>query len=370
MPDSGKTILIIDDEAALRDTLSDYLEDRGYRVLAASDGKAGLELFAGEDPDLVLTDLIMPGTGGLDVLRWVGELSPETPTVVVSGTGDIRDSVEALRLGAWDYLSKPIGDMAVVSHAVSKNLERARLRRETRLYREHLEELVASRTEELERKTAMLEVSRRRIMAILSVAAEYRDFETGMHVLRVAGIAVEVARELGMPEECVRCIELTAPLHDIGKIGIPDRILLKPGPLDPEEWEEMQRHCWYGKEILERGSNHQGFKLDQLQTDPPDTCDLVVAAACIALNHHEWWNGEGYPAGIAGTEIPLEARITAIADVYDAVQSPRPYKSPWSEERALELIGERRGTQFDPRVVDAFLARLGNIGRLRRRYRD
>jgi len=363
------TILVIDDETIIRQVFSYYLEDREYRVLTAENGRAGIIIFEREHPDIVLTDLRMPEADGLEVLEHIRETSPDTPIVVISGANSLDDAVQALKLGAWDYLIKPVQDLNLLGYTVDECLEKARLLSENRQYREHLEELVEERTRQLEKRNRQLDLSRRQIIGILSQAAEYKDFETGNHFLRVSEMAAVMAKGLGWDDERVLNLQLASPVHDIGKIGIPDSILLKPGKLDEEEWHIMKEHCLFGKNILGTGNFLKQEKGDENSLDIEEASFyLMETAANIALSHHEHWDGRGYPMGLKGTDIPIEARITAVADVFDALRSKRPYKEPWSVERTLEYIRDRAGKQFDPEVVDVFFDRLEDIHGIQRKY--
>lgn len=364
-------ILVIDDEDVIRESFKNYLEDYGYRVFTAENGAVGLEILELESPDVIMTDLRMPEVDGLEVLRKTADLAPDMPVIVVSGTGRIQDVVEALHAGAWDYLLKPIEDMGVLKHIVQKATDKVEGIRAGKRYKEHLEEEVLRRTRELEKTNHELELSRRQVIRILSQAAEYRDFETGNHFLRVGGFCACLARGLGWTESEIACIELASPVHDIGKIGIPDNILLKSGPLDPLEWKEMQRHCEYGNAIL-LGKNLPDFFFfdSKCLADGLARCEMLEHAANIALYHHEKWDGTGYPSGVAGADIPIQARITAVADVYDAISSKRPYKEPWPEESCLAYLREQSGIQFDPAVIEVFFKNVETIHTIKEHYRD
>ena len=368
------TILIIDDEEAVRLSFVDYLEDEGYSILSAENGKIGLELLKRERPDIVLTDLRMPMMDGLDVLGLGQEVLPDIPYIVISGTGTIPDVIEAIRRGAWDYIVKPLKNLEFLKHQVQKNLEKYKLLKENEEYRNHLEELVRQRTAELEQRNRELIMSRRQIIGILSQAAEYRDYETGQHFMRVSAICGIIARNLGWDKDSVNVIELASPVHDVGKIGLADRILLKKGQLDPEEKKEMRNHTIYGRNILLSG---QGiFQTSNTQEEEKAGANEKVShsildtAADICLYHHEYWNGKGYPSGIKGEDIPIAARITALADVYDALLSKRPYKEPWGEEKVLDYIKTAKGKQLDPHLVEIFFEHIEEIRDVRIKYQD
>lgn len=361
------TILVIDDEDGLRRSLTAYLEDMDFTILEATNGLEGLEIMRAAQPDLsaVIVDLNMPVLDGYGFIAQAITEAPDLPIIVLSGVGVVEDALKAVRLGAWDYLTKPLQNLQVLEHTLSKALEKARLIRENRSYQENLERLVLERTAELER-------TRRQIMHRLSRAAEYKDNETGHHVIRVGEIGAIVARAVGLSEERCSMMRDCAPLHDIGKIGIPDEVLLKPGKLDPAEWEVMKLHTVYGCEIL--GSLHSKEEAhsscEYWDAVNPDDNELLHLARQLALLHHERWDGTGYPFGLVGETIPMEARIVSIVDVYDALASERPYKKAFPEEKCLDIIRESSGSHFDPRVVEAFLNNIATIRDIRLRWQD
>lgn len=367
MTETTPTILCIDDENMIRQSIGDYLEDSGYRVLQAENGRVGLEVYRATEPDIILVDLRMPEVDGLEVLSNVTQETPETPIIVVSGTGVLEDSIEALRRGAWDYVTKPIEDMAVLDHAINKALERARLLRENRLYHEHLEREVQRRTAQL--KTEMLERiraekalaqqrqnildSQKELILILGEVVETRSKETANHVRRMAEFTYLLAKAYGVEEEEARMVRMVAPMHDVGKIGIPDSILLKPGRLTEEEYEVIKKHTEIGYAILNVSPKR-----------------IMRAAAVMAYQHHERWDGSGYPQGLKGEDIHLYGRIGAIADVFDALLSKRVYKDAWSMERILDYFTEHRGAMFDPKLVDLFIELQDEMLAIREAYPD
>ena len=336
-------VLIVDDEIHNVTLLQRLLSRSGYTNVHTTTDPLQVETMVQElEPDLILMDLNMPGLHGRDLLSRVNALpvKPAIPVVVLTGDVSPEARRAALREGARDFVSKPFDPPEVVARI--SNLIQARLL-EKKLLRtnQRLEHLVAERTRELE-DTQMEVLSR------LSRAAELRDDDTGMHVCRVSEYAAILALEYGLTPEHCELIRRASPLHDIGKIGIPDRILLKPGKLDDQEWLVMKSHVTVGARILE-GS----------------TSEVVKLAEVIALSHHERWDGRGYPAGIAGADIPLEGRIVAICDVFDALSSERPYKKAWPVEQAVAEIDKCGGSQFDPELVACFLRVLPEILKIR-----
>jgi putative two-component system response regulator len=320
-------ILAVDDEASNLQLLRQILQDH-YRLRFAKDGARALELVREECPDLVLLDVMMPGMSGYEVCAAL-KADPRTasiPVIFVTALTETDDEVEGFEAGAVDYITKP----------VSPPIVRARVRTHLSLVR--MEELRATRLEIVQR---------------LGLAAEYKDNETGLHVIRMSHFARILGLAAGMTEKEADDLLHAAPMHDVGKIGIPDRILQKPGPLDPDEWKIMQGHASIGAEII--GEHPSG---------------MLALARNIALTHHEKWDGSGYPNGLAGEQIPLEGRITAIADVFDALTSVRPYKKAWSEEDALGFLVEQKGKHFDPALVDLFIGQMPAIRAIRLRWAE
>lgn len=360
-------ILVIDDEPGLRRSLCAYLEDLDHDTLEAGDGLQGLEILSARLGEIraVIVDLNMPVMDGYAFIQHARDLSTEIPIVVLSGVGVVEDALRAMRLGAWDFITKPLHNLDILQYTLGKVLDRARLVRENREYQEDLERLVRERTAEVES-------TRRQVMQRLSRAAEYKDNETGMHVMRVGEISALLGRALGLPGERCEMLRECAPLQDVGKIGIPDGILLKPGRLDPQEWEVMRQHCTYGCEIL--GPLASKEEAHAACSDPRlvkgcEGCDLLTLALVLALCHHERWDGAGYPFGLKGEEIPLEARIVAVVDVYDALGSDRPYKAAFPEEECRRIIAQGAGTQFDPAVVRAFVLHAEEIAAIREQWK-
>jgi putative two-component system response regulator len=347
-------ILVVDDEVRNRSLLEALLVPLGYEVILAADGKEALRKVQETQPDVILLDVMMPEINGFDVAKKLKE-NEETkiiPIIMVTSLQDIKSRIRALDSGADDFLSKPV-DHTELKARVRSSLQVKAYNDHMRNYQKVLEAEVAKRTEELRKafeaiKTASLDTIYR-----LSRASEYKDEDTGAHIKRMSNYSASVARQMGPSKDDVDTILYAAPMHDAGKIGIPDKILLKPGKFDLDEWEIMKQHTTIGGKILS-GSDSEFIKL----------------AEVIALTHHEKWDGSGYPNGLRGREIPLAGRITAIADVFDALTSKRPYKDAFPLEKSFAIIREGRSSHFDPEVVDAFFAVEKEILSIRETYRD
>jgi len=357
----GARILVIDDEPLNCDVLAVQFEDAGFgHVQTCSDPTDVVNEIREHQSDVVLLDMMMPSVNGLDALleiRSTPDLA-QLPVLVITASTDRERRIIALRLGATDYLTKPVDIFDLLPR-----LDNALLRKE---HADLLENYATRLRNEVRRKTIELEAAQLRIVYCLARAAEYRDNETGDHVIRVSRYAGIVARELGMTDKEAYLIELAAPLHDIGKIGVSDSILLKPSSLSDDEWKSMRRHCEIGRSILEPppadrlktlyGSHEWLSEFEEI-AEPA----LLKLGSEIAGSHHEKWDGSGYPQGLKGEDIPLSARITAVADVFDALGSKRPYKRPFPLAKCLDIMREGRGKHFDPQVLDAFFARIEDI---------
>jgi putative two-component system response regulator len=354
-------VMIVDDEPINVKIVRKYLRGAGYvNFVTSSDSTTCTQLIAESEPDILLLDYMMPKVTGLDVLQWI-RAQPKfkhMPVLILTASTDSEIKFAALELGATDFLPKPLDP-----HELFPRVRNALI---VKAHQDHLANYSSKLEREVQLRTAELEMSRLRVFQCLARAGEFRDDTTGTHVLRVGRCAGILASEFGYSKQQVAMVELAAQLHDIGKIGIPDAILLKPGKLTAEEMAEMRKHCIYGKGIIDPTTDNEA-ELARRYTDivarPVQISEspLLKMAASIALTHHERFDGSGYPNGLKGEEIPLEGRITAICDVYDALQSPRPYKSALSPEKCLELIALDRGKHFDPQVHDALLRRLGDI---------
>jgi putative two-component system response regulator len=348
-------VLIVDDNPDNVRLLEEILSQAGYaNVVGVTDPRMVAALHAKSDFDLILLDIRMPHLSGFDVMTALQELDrgDYLPILVLTAETDMKTRVRALELGAKDFVNKPF-DRAEVLNRIANMLEVRLLYNERRRQNEILEEKVRERTAELALRNRELERARLDVIRRLGHAGEFRDNETGMHVVRMSKFCERLALTLGFTEEFAACLLAASPMHDVGKIGIPDRILLKPGRLDPQEWKIMQTHAVIGAEILDKG-------------DSP----VMKMAHTVALAHHEKWDGTGYPHRLKGEEIPIEGRIAALSDVFDALTSERPYKRAWPVERALAYLRENSGTHFDPDLVAAFDRILPDILYLHTRYAD
>jgi len=363
-------IMIVDDEEFNTKIVRRYLQSAGYKNFAIeTDSTKVIERCRVEQPDIVLLDIVMPVVSGIDILKARdGDPTLERIGVIVlSATADSSVKREALDLGATDFLNKPV-DTNELFPRVRNTLMIKAHQDHLANYAEILELEVAERTKELQE-------SREQIIHCLARAAEFRDNETGQHVIRVGMYSRIIASELGFSDENAHSLELAAQLHDVGKIGIPDAILLNPKRLTSGEYEVMRGHCSIGKTIIDpltkgeksllQQHTQMGAGIMEGQDSP-----LLVLASTIAQTHHEKFNGTGYPLGLKGEEIPLAGRIVAVADVYDALSSNRPYKKAFSQDECFEIILKDRGEHFDPQCVDAFFSRISDIVEVGEKYSD
>ncbi len=336
---TASRIMVVDDEAVNLKVLGKMLRTQGYaNLIVVQDSRTVIDLYKQEQPDLILLDLNMPFMTGFDVLAGLRALDDPLlpPIIMLTAQHGKEFLLKSLENGARDYITKPF-DMAELLARVRTMLEVHLAHRLVFAEKETLENMVHRRTVEL------LE-TRLQIVQRLGRASEYRDNETGRHIQRVSRTAVIIARVLGWKTQELENLLHAAPMHDIGKIGIPDAILLRPGKLSGEEWSIMKTHTSIGAHILSG-----------------DDSDLLRLAEVIALSHHEKWDGTGYPAGLAGDAIPTSGMIVSISDVFDALTSERPYKKAWTVDAAVSYITENSGTHFAPNLVTIFLDQLPKI---------
>lgn len=326
-------LLIVDDEAEVRGVLRDLLSGP-YECGEAASAEEAIAELRKSDYQLVISDITMSGMSGLEMIPHVKVVSPDTVIVMISGMQTIESAINALRLGAFDYLMKPF-DLRQAEAAVSRALDHHDLIVAKQRYENHLEELVAQRTVELDDALNSLENAYRSTLRALTAALETRDAETHGHSERVVTFSLRLGREYGLSGAEMKALEFGSLLHDIGKIGVPDAILRKPAKLTDEEWVRMREHPLHGQQIL------RGIK-------------FLEGAAKVVAQHHEKWDGSGYPLGLKAEEIDICARIFSVADAFDAITSDRVYRQGRSYDAAAQELNEWVGRQFDPKVVEAF----------------
>jgi len=339
-------VLIVDDEPNNLKLLRQILQDQ-YQLSFATDGAKALDVAWKVRPDIILLDIMMPEMDGYETCRRL-KADPETskiPIIFVTAMGEMKDERRGFEVGGVDYITKP----------VSAPIVQARICTHLALYDQNrlLEEVVQQRTKQLRQAFQKLETYSLDSIYRLTRASEYKDEDTGAHIQRMSQYSAAVARQMGLNENVTKSILYGAPMHDVGKIGIPDRILLKPGKLDPDEWEIMRQHTTFGGKILENAK-----------------AGYLKLGEVIALTHHEKWDGSGYPKGLKGKDIPKVGQIVAIGDVFDALTTKRPYKEPFSLEKSYAIIRESSGSHFNPDVVDAFFAVEDEILEIKEKYKD
>ncbi len=362
-------ILIVDDEPATVAVVRKHLERAGYHAFkSTTDSTVAFNLILATQPDVVLLDINMPEVSGIDILHRIRS-NPTTrhlPVLILTANSDTEIKLTCLDFGATDFLIKPVDPMELVPR-VRNSLQNKSFQDRLKRYALDLEKKVQERTQELE-------LSRRQAIYCLARAAELRDNDTGNHVIRVGRFAGVIAKNMGMPEAYVNDIELAAQLHDVGKIAVPDAILLKPGKLEEDEFEIIQNHVKHGRNIIQPYLAHEASVMrshvqrgaEMLQ----DGSNLMRLAATIAQTHHEKFDGSGYPIGLAGEDIPIEGRITAVADVYDALSSERSYKKALPRQKCFEILEEGRDRHFDPQVLDAFFEGASEIVKVQVEFMD
>jgi len=358
---SNPRIVIVDDEPINVKVVQKYLKLAGYQQFATTtDATQALGLIRSEQPDVVLLDIMMPGISGLEILAELrrSEQFLDLPVIILTAVCDRETRLTALRTGATEFLGKPVDPVEL----------EARLRNVliTKAHRDRIKNHAWVLEREVAIRTAELAQAHREVIQCLAKVGEFRDNETGNHVLRVGRYAAVIARRLGMEGEFVARIQQAAALHDIGKVGIPDAILLKPGKLDEIERQRMQLHCGYGRSVCASASENADREFEShtvagRSIASEGTSPILRMAATITYTHHEKWDGTGYPESLRGEAIPIEGRITAVADVFDALTTERPYKRAYSVDESLAIVKDQRGRHFDPQVLDAFFDVIDQI---------
>lgn len=338
-------LLVVEDDTMVRDVLVQCLEMEGYDCFSAACADEALGILDTNSVSLMISDIMMPGKSGIELLTIAKNRYPDLAVIMVTALNDRKTALKSLELGAYGYVLKPF-DLNEIIISVVNSLERRRLLINSREYETRLEKEVLDRTRDLRSREE-------EICLRLTTASDYRDEETGSHIRRLGLYAEVMAQAMSWPLKSTEEVRIAAPMHDIGKIGIPDSILLKPKGLTPEEFEVIKNHTVIGSEIL------GGSSVAMLQM-----------AEKIALYHHEKWDGTGYPHGLKGTDIPESARLLAVIDVYDALVHERVYRPPIPEEKALEMMTTDRGRHFDPDIFDVFIKVLPKIRNIRHQVTD
>ncbi len=338
--DDHEHILVVDDEKSVRSILKAYLETEGYRCEAVDSGEEALRVFEERDYDLVISDIMMPGMSGIELLKKLQSRHPDTAVIMLTARGSRDIAVKALKSGAYGYITKPFKRDEILINVLNA-LERRWLRMQGKNYARQLERKVREQTRELRN-------SREEICLRLIQASQFHHDETAAHIRRIGRSAQLIARHMNLPEDKAELMRLAAAMHDVGKIGVPNSILNKPDKLTGGEWDVMKTHTTMGGRIMGASS-----------------IPILQLAHQVAVFHHERWDGRGYPNELRGSESPIAARIVGVLDVYDALVHDRVYRPALPEEEALEMVAAGRQAHFDPEVCDAFFEKLPEIQQIR-----